>query len=279
MNALTGAMMTVFALLLSAPVARAQPAVQSAGGADPGRGITASADFVQHLDRNLPADLQFRDERGSTVRLGDFFGKGPSGLVFSYYGCSNLCPMQIRNLAQRLAQTSGGAAEHAQILVVSIDPLDSPATADRAKHKFLDNLPPTARAERWHFLSGAPADIARLTESVGFSYGYDEKTHQYAHPAGFVLITPAGRIARYVFGFDFTAEELGRAFDQAAAHRIASPIARLLMVCFHYDLASARYSTLIIEVLRAASVVMLLGIAALAWILLRRARRARTSEV
>jgi protein SCO1/2 len=279
MNALTGAMMTVFALLLSAPVARAQPAVQSAGGADPGRGITASADFVQHLDRNLPVDLQFRDERGSTVRLGDFFGKGPSGLVFSYYGCSNLCPMQIRNLAQRLAQTSGGAAEHAQILVVSIDPLDSPATADRAKHKFLDNLPPTARAERWHFLSGAPADIARLTESVGFSYGYDEKTHQYAHPAGFVLITPAGRIARYVFGFDFTAEELGRAFDQAAAHRIASPIARLLMVCFHYDLASARYSTLIIEVLRAASVVMLLGIAALAWILLRRARRARTSEV
>lgn len=279
MNALTGAMMTALALLLAAPPAAAQPAVQLAAGADPGRGITASADFVQHLDRNLPVDLQFRDERGSTVRLGDFFGKGPSGLVFSYYGCSNLCPMQIRNIAQRLAQTSGGAAQQAQMLVVSIDPLDSPATADRAKHKFLDNLPPTARAERWHFLSGAPADIARLTESVGFSYGYDEKTHQYAHPAGFVLITPAGRIARYVFGFDFTAEELGRAFDQAAAHRIASPIARLLMVCFHYELASARYSALIIEVLRAASVVMLLGMAALAWILLRRARRARTSEV
>jgi len=274
MKALTGTMMTALALLLAAQQLAAQPPAPT----DLARAITGSADFAQHLDRNLPTEPQFRDERGDTVRLGDYFGAGPVGLMFSYYGCSNLCPMQIRNLAQRLAQTSAGAAERAQILVVSIDPLDSPVSAAQAKHKYLDNLLPAAGAERWHFLSGAPADIARLTESVGFSYGYDPKTHQYAHPAGFVLITPAGRIARYFFGFDFTADELRRAFDQAAAHRIASPIARLLMVCFHYDLASAPYSALIIEVLRVASVVMLLGLLALAGILLRRARRSRTSE-
>lgn len=279
MRALTRTMITALGLVLAAQQLAAQQLdSQPAARADLDRAITGSADFVQHLDRSLPTELQFRDERGHTVRLGDFFGAGPLGLVFSYYGCSNLCPMQIRNLAQRLAQISGGAAEQAQMLVVSIDPLDSPVSATQAKHKFLDNLPPAARAERWHFLSGAPADIAHLTESVGFSYGYDQKTHQYIHPAGFVLITSAGKIARYFFGFDFTAEELGRAFDQAAAQRIASPIARLLMVCFHYDLASAPYSALIIEVLRVASVVMLLGTLALAWLLLRRARRARTSD-
>jgi protein SCO1/2 len=274
MKALTGAPIAAIALLLSAQPLAAQPAA----GADPGRGYTGSADFVQHLDRSLPAELQFRDERGNSVRLGDFFGTVPSALIFSYYGCSNLCPMQIRNLAQRLAQTSGGAAQQAQMLVVSIDPFDSPATANQAKHKFLDNLAPGAWPERWHFLSGAPADIARLTESAGFSYGYDQKSRQYAHPAGFILITPAGRIARYVFGLDYTADDLGRDFEQAAVRRIASPIARLLLVCFHYDLANARYSALIIEVLRAASVVMVLGLLALVWILLRRVRRARISE-
>ena len=164
------------------------------------------------------------------------------------------------------------------MLVVSIDPLDSPASAQRAKHKFLDDLPRTVGLQRWHFLSGAPPDIARLAESVGFSYGYDPATHQYAHAAGFALITPEGKIARYFFGFDFTAAELGSAFEQAAAQRIASPIERLLLVCFHYDLASAPYSALIIEALRVASSVMLLGALALAWILLRRARRARTLE-
>ncbi len=67
--------------------------------------------------------MTFRDERGDAVRLGSYFGTNPVGLVFAYFGCSNLCPMQIRNLAQRLANATGAAAQQAQMLVVSIDPL------------------------------------------------------------------------------------------------------------------------------------------------------------
>ncbi len=271
MKALNGTMMAAIALLLAA---------SPAGSTDISRRtFTGTVDFVQHVGRSLPAELTFRDERGTAVRLGDYLGTSPSGLLFAYFGCTNLCPLQIRNLALRLAQASGAAANQAQILVVSIDPLDTPARADRAKHKYLDDMPRAVRAERWHFLSGAPADIAHLTQSVGFSYGYDPATRQYAHAAGFTLITPEGRIARYFFGFDFTADELGRAFDQAAAQRIASPIERLLLVCFHYDLASGPYNALIMKVLRVASTVMLLGgLLALVWILVRRARRARTLD-
>lgn len=269
MRPLASAMIALALLLSTSAAASAGPS---------GRGYTGTVDFTQHLDGSLPGELSFRDERGNAVRVGDFLGASPLGLVFSYYGCSNLCPTQIRNLAQRLAQTSGAAAGQAQVLVVSIDPLDSPALAERAKHKFLDNLLPAERSAHWHFLSGAPADIALLTQTVGFRYGYDPTTHQYAHPAGFALITPNGKIARYFFGFDFTANELDRAFDQAAERRIASPIGRLLMVCFHYDFANAPYSALIIALLRVASIALLLGVLALAAALRMRARRARTSE-
>jgi len=274
MNALAGAMMVPLALVLAAqPVLAAKPAAST----DLGRaGVAGSVDYVQHQGRSLPAELKFRDEHGNPVRLGDYLRTGPLGLVFSYFSCSNLCPMQIRNLAQRLAHTPGAAADQAQMLVVSIDPLDSPALADQAKHKFLDNLLPPERLQRWHFLSGAPEDIARLTESVGFSYRYDEATRQYAHPAGFAVITPEGKIARYFFGFDFTADDLGKALDQAAALRIASPIERLLLICFHYDVLNGRYSALILNVLRVASIAMLLGLLVLASIL--RARRLRISE-
>lgn len=236
--------------------------------------LAGSVDFLQHPGRSVPADVQFRDERGHAVRLGDYLGTGPLGLVFSYYGCSNLCPMQIRNLAQRLAHTSGVAADRAQVLVVSIDPLDSPALADRAKHRLLDPLLPAERVHGWHFLSGAPEDIARLTESVGFRYRYDEATHQYAHPAGFTVITPEGEIARYFFGFGFTSQELGQALEQAGARVITSPIERLLLVCFHYDVLNGRYSALILNVLRAVSIALLLG--ALALGSLWRARRLRS---
>jgi protein SCO1/2 len=185
--------------------------------------------------------------------------------------------MQIRNLAQRMALTSGGAAD-AQVLIVSIDPLDTPELADRAKQKYLDALLPAARTERWHFLSGAAAEIAQLTKAMGFSYGYDEATHQFAHPAGFALINADGKIARYFFGFDYTAADLDNAFDAAAALRIASPIARLLLVCFHYDITTGRYTGRILEVLRVVSTITLLGALALGWSMLRRARRHRNSE-
>ena len=259
-------------------VALALLAAAAHAAADSGApGYVGAADFVQHLGKNLPAGLSFRDERGRAVRIGDYLGEAPVALVFSYYRCTNLCPMQIRNLAQRIAQTSGGAAD-AQVIVVSIDPTDTPALADRAKHKFLDDFLPAPRTERWHFLSGAPAEIRELAESLGFSYGYDEATHQFAHPAGFVLVTADGKIARYFFGFDYTAADFGHAFDEAAAQRIASPIARLLLVCFHYDITTGRYTGRILELLRVVSTIMLLGALALAWNLRRRARAARTSE-
>jgi len=253
-------------------------ATAGAASADVARpGYAGSADFVQHLGQAVPAALQFHDEHGSAVRLGEYLGSAPVDLIFAYYRCTNLCPMQIRSLAQRMALTKGGAAD-AQVIVVSIDPLDTPALADTAKHKFLDDLLPAARADRWHFLSGAPAEIAQLAQALGFSYGYDEATQQFAHPAGFALITADGKIARYFFGFEYTAADLSAAFDDAAAQRIASPIARLLLVCFHYDLATGRYSDLIIAALRAVSLVMLLGAIAFGWNLRRRARAARTSE-
>jgi protein SCO1/2 len=259
-----------FSIVLALIAAAAHAATADLGGL----GLAGTADFVQQLGHSVPAELQFRDERGNAVRLGSYLGTAPIGLIFSYYRCTNLCPMQIRNLAQRMALARGSAAD-AQVIVVSIDPLDTAALADRAKHKFLDDLLPAARAERWHFLSGAPAEISQLAEALGFSYGYDEATHQYAHPAGFALINADGKIARYFFGFDYTAADLGSAFDEAAAQRIASPIARLLLVCFHYDLATGRYSGLIIAVLQAVSTIMLIGALALGWTLLRRARAAR----
>ncbi|HYB32266.1 MAG TPA: SCO family protein [Steroidobacteraceae bacterium] len=261
---------SVRALLL---IALCLPAVAApaANDRDP-RGFTGSVDFAQHLGSSLPAALRLRDERGDAVRLGDYLGANPLLLVFAYYHCSNVCPMQIRNLAVRLAQAPGAAATRAEIIVMSVDPLDTPALAAQAKGKYLASVLPPGRIERWHFLSGAADDIARLTEAVGFRYGYDPASHQYAHPAGFALITPRGTIARYFFGFDFTAGELARALDEAAAQRIASPVERLLLVCFHYDPASSPYGALIIATLRAASLASILGVLALALIRVRRGR-------
>jgi protein SCO1 len=210
--------------------------------------IASKLGFDQHLDTALPLELHFRDESGAQVRLGDFFGTVPVVLVFSYYGCSSLCPTVIDNLAGTLDRSGLNPAQY-QVLAISIDPRDSPSLALRKKRLYLQHAHP-ADGRAWHLLTGDDAAISVLTRTTGFRYAYDAQSAQYAHPAGIVLITPRGSIARYFFGFDFTPDQLRAAFSAARAERVSSPIERLLLLCFHFDPATGKYSWLIVDALR-----------------------------
>jgi protein SCO1 len=214
--------------------------------------LSAEAGFTQLLGANVPRTLAFHDESGRGVRLGEYYGDSPIVLAFAWFGCTTLCPTVVRNLAQTLAQ-SGVAPDRYRVLVASIDPRDSPADATQMKGRALDVAPHAAAT--WHFLTGRESDVAALTGAAGFRYAYDADTHQYAHPVGFLLLTRDGRISRYFFGFDFTPAGFRQALDDAANDQVASPIDRLLLLCFHFAPAG-RYSALVMQALRIASVVL-----------------------
>jgi protein SCO1 len=239
--------------------------------------IAREVGFDQHLNQPLPLELAFRDETGKGVRLGDYFGASPVILAFAYYGCGTLCPVVMRNLADKLVRLGRTGDTPLQVVIVSFDPGDSPALA--AKKKAALFKPASHRDERdWHLLTGNSGAIDALTRAAGFRYVYDIATHQYAHPAGIVVVTPQGRISRYFFGFDSTAGDLRGALANAADERVATPVQRLLLLCFHYDPVTGKYSATILETLRAMALLMLL--AALAWLAARlwRERRAASSR-
>jgi protein SCO1/2 len=220
--------------------------------------------FEQHLGARIPGSLVFRDEHGAGARLADYYGKAPMVLVFAWYGCSTLCPTVVGNLAQALERTGLARADY-QVLVASIDPHDAPADASRMKRKHLA----TVRGSAWHLLTGGERDIAALAQAAGFRYAYDEDTHQYAHPAGILLLTPRGTIARYFLGFDYTPAALREGLEAAANDEIASPADRLLLVCFHFG-PGGRYSATVLESLRIASVALALAAAGVALVRRRR---------
>jgi protein SCO1 len=223
------------------------------------------AGFEQRLGERVPRST-FRDERDKQVTLADYYASSPIVLVFAWYGCTTLCPTVVGNLAQAVAR-SGLDRGRYQVVVVSIDPRDAPADALRMKRRYLA----AADADRaaWHLLTGSESAIAALANAVGFRYVYDDDSHQYAHPAGLVLVTPHGDIARYIFGFDYTPAALHDGIEAAAAQEIASPAERLLLLCFHFAPAG-RYSMLVLQTLRVASVVLI--VAALAVVLVKRRR-------
>lgn len=219
--------------------------------------LTQRAGFEQRLGEDVPATLTFRDDTGDSVRLSRYFGASPIVLVFAWYGCTTLCPTVVGNLAQALDR-SGLSPDRYRVLVASIDPRDAPADARRMKRNWLATASRGNEATAWHLLTGDAAAIGGLARAAGFRYAYDDDTHQFAHPAGVVLLTPKGTIARYFLGFDFTPVELRDAIDAAGSGRIGSPVAQLLLLCFHFA-PTGKYSAVVLQALRIASVGLLLG--------------------
>lgn len=224
--------------------------------------------FEQRLNGAIPPGLHFRDENGTDIRLSSYFGGSPLVLVFAYFGCSSLCPTVVGNLAESLDRTGMPVGTGYQVIVASIDPGDSPALAAMKKSVYLSGAMRSDAGDGWHLLTGSPANIAALADAAGFRYRYDAATHQYAHPAGMIVLTPDGTIARYFFGFGATPAELRSALDAAAARQVGSPVQRLLLRCFHVE-PSGKHSAAVLAMLRWAALATCLALA-VAWALARR---------
>jgi protein SCO1/2 len=225
-------------------------------------------DFEQHLDAALPRDARFLDEHGRAVTLSDYYGGAPLVVVLGYLDCPNLCSLVLVGAAEALAGTGLAPRQDYRALFVSIEPRDSPAQARAKRAEVL----PGARGAGWHFLTGSAPSIAALARAVGFRYVYDAEIHEYAHPAGIVVMTPEGRISSYLFGVRFPPWQLRLALAQAASGRSGSLADRLLLLCFHYDPQAGRYNVAIMNGLRAGSLVFLVAGGIFLW-RFRRSRR------
>jgi protein SCO1/2 len=235
-------------------------------------GLLAAVAFEQRLGATVPPDLVFRDETGAAVPLGEFFGDRPVILTLNYYDCPMLCPLLLEELLRSLRAISFDVGQQFDVVTVSIAPYETPALAAAKKADYIRGYGRRGAADGWHFLTGESASIERLSEAVGFRYAYDSAKNQYAHAAGIVVLTPQGRIARYLYGLEFSARDLRLALVEAAANRIGSPVDQLLLYCYQYDSATGRYSLIVRRVLQAAGLVTMLALAGFMLVMFRRDR-------
>jgi len=233
--------------------------------------------FDQRLDESIPLDLTFRDEAGRPVTLGSLFRGRPVILNLAYYRCPMLCTLVLNGLLSSMRALPFDVGKEFDVLTVSFDPEDTPEQATQKKATYLGEYRRPGADAGWHFLTGDAASIEALARAVGFRYHYDPDRKEFAHAAGIAVLTPAGRIARYFFGVEFSPRDLKFGLMEAAEGRIGSPIDQLLLFCFHYDPSSGRYTTAVLTVVRAGGVLTLLILAAfIAWAVRReRAGRAR----
>lgn len=257
-------------LLLGVPLMCAAPA-QSV--TDPA--AFSHLGFRQHPGAQLPLDAPLRDEQGSPITLGLALGGKPGIVVLEYLHCANLCGLVLRGAAGAMRDAHLVPGRDLSLVAISIDPRDTPADATRARAMYSQAFPdPATAASGMHFLTGSPQAIEQAASAIGFPYRYDRASGQFAHPAGFVVTTPKGKISRYMLGIGPPAAALRTAVAEAELGDVTPPAHPLLLLCFGYDPDPQTAAAMAMRIVRWVSIAVVLAIALLILFLSRRRRAA-----
>ncbi|MGI9459048.1 MAG: SCO family protein [Pirellulales bacterium] len=198
----------------------------------------------QKLGGRIQLNLPMRDSRGTRVESGYFIdGNKPTIITLNYSDCPMLCSVQLDQLTKSLAKLDLKIGQDFQILTVSIDPKEKPATAAKTKAKYIDMLRQTQPSadQGWAFCTADQSIITRLAENLGFRYTYDSKSGEYYHPAMLAFVSPTGVITRYSLTVDFPPDDMKKALVEAGEGSVGTPVDQVLLWCFSYDPDSNSY--------------------------------------
>lgn len=229
--------------------------------------------ITQKLDAQVPLDTMFRDERGHVVRLGELFRGKPVILSFMYYRCPMLCSMVMEGVTSALTELKFDIGKEFDVVTISFDPRDTPQLASEKKEKYVKRYGRAGAADGWHFLTSHESAIRRVTSAVGFEYAYDIQSDQFAHGTALIILTPQGRVSRYFYGFEYKPRDLRLGLVEASANKIGTATDQLLLLCFHYDPATGKYSRTAMNFVRAGGVATVVTLVSFIVVMIRRERR------
>jgi protein SCO1 len=229
---------------------------------------------AQHLNQQLPLDAGFVDESGKPVKLGDYFGKHPATLALVYYTCPMLCSEEMDGLTSSLEMVKLTPGKDFDVVIVSIDPSDSPEQAAKSKALYVKRYGRPETASGWHFLTGQRPAIDAVTNAVGFGYvrvpGPDGKLSQFAHASSIEIVTPEGKLAQYYLGVEYSPKDMLLGLIDASGNKIGSPVANILTYCYHYDPQTNRHSLIVARVVQFGGMITVAGLGGFMFLMFRR---------
>jgi protein SCO1/2 len=239
--------------------------------------ILQNVGIDQRIGQQLPLDLIFHDETGRNVALGSYFGSRPVVLTFVYYQCPMLCSQVLNGVVGGLLAVKLSAGQDFEIVTVSIDPRDTPASATEKRDMYLRRYGRAGAEKGWHFLTGDEPSIQALTKAAGFRYAWDPKIQQYAHASGIMVATPDGRLSKYLYGIEYTPKDLRLALVDSSEGKLGTIVDQVMLFCYHYDPATGKYGAVVQNMLRGGAALTLLLLGSFWLISWRRGRWLRIS--
>jgi protein SCO1/2 len=228
--------------------------------------------YRQRLGNQLPLDTAFRDETGRTTTLRNFLGGKPTVLALVYFHCPNLCGIVRTDLFDALARSGMAAGRDYTLIALSIDPSETVADAQEAKEDDLSRYPLQGGQQASHFLTGSAGSVQAIANAVGFRDRFDPGLKQFLHPAGIVFTTASGVVSSYLLGVGYEPGDVRLGVTRANLGSIATAALPVLLLCFHYDPQTGRYTLAIVKLLRLAGLITVVTIAGTLFLAFRRER-------
>lgn len=197
----------------------------------------------EHLGDVIPLDAKFATSEGDSVLISDLLQEGKPVLLNPlYYDCPMLCGLVIEGVINVIDELKWKAGEDFIVISFSIDPTENAELAAESKRNYLANMKNPPTEDGWHFLTGNKSQIDKVVDAVGFQYREIEKTGEYAHTAAIILLSPEGKITRYLYGISYDEFNVRSALYESADGKIGDTITKIVMYCYQYDPDSNSYA-------------------------------------
>ena len=228
----------------------------------------------QQLNHQVPLDLQFKDDSGKTIKLGDYFGHGkPVILNLVYYQCPMLCGESLIGLSSTLRMLKLNMGDDYDVVTVSFDWRETPDLAQKKKAAYVERYGRDGATFGWHFLTGDEKNVKALADAVGFHFKWDEKTNQWAHAPAIMIVTPQGRLAQYYYGVEYPPKDVRLGLIEASQNHIGNLVDEVLLYCYHYDPRTGKYGAVITNIMRLGGVVTMVLLGGFLIVMFRRERK------
>lgn len=252
--------MFLIAALLSLTVHAYNTKVEVTGHEKPPE--LASVGVEEHLGQQLDMSLQFTNDDGAVVPLGQLFHKGrPVLMAMVYYNCPSLCSYHLTGLTEDLKALKWTSGEQFDLIAVSMAHTETAELAHAKKLAYLKVYGRDIAGTGWHFLVGSKENVKALADQLGFKFNWLPDKKEFAHNSVAYVLTPDGKISRYLHGIQPEIPTVKLSLLEASNGKIGSYVEQALMFCFKFDPKKNKYTLYAWNLMRIGAILMVLLLA------------------
>ena len=190
------------------------------------------------LDKYIPDSIFLTDEHFQKINLKSLITK-PTIISFVYYRCPGICSPLMDGMSEVMNKSDMVLGKDYQTFTISFSPSETIDLGLKKKINYLHEMKNPNAQEGWHFFCGDSANLARVTNALGFRY--KKSGNDYIHAAGIIMVSPEGKITRYLYGTSFLPFELKMAVIEASKGQSGPTINKVLQYCYSYDPHGQQY--------------------------------------